>query len=238
MAIKELADKYKPNQAAVDIVRQSQVVLLVGIASAGKSTIQQKLVDSLHYYPIVTYTTRAPRENNGVLEKNGESYHFVSVDQMARMLIDYKMLEINCFSGNYYGTGVQEFINANSQRKIALANIDINGVACYKKIAPDCVKAIFIVPPDYSAWVSRFSGRYTSEVEFDKVFHSRLQTAINEIEQALNTTYYNFVINDGLDEAVSTVDKIARVLRTGEVYDDSLARDCAKNLLKSIKQSI
>lgn len=236
MDIEKLAAEYKPNQTVADVIKRSKIVLVAGIVSAGKSTIQNKLVDLSHYYPIITYTTREPRENNGVLEKDGKEYHFATEDQIANLLVNHKMIEINCFSGNYYGTGVQEFLNANSQNKIALANIDVNGVASYEQIAPDCVKAVFVVPPDYGSWIHRFSGRYTSEDEFSKVLQSRLRTAINELEQALNTPYYNFVINDDLDKAVETVDKIVRSEAKGKKYDDSLARDCARRLLESIKK--
>lgn len=238
MNTEKLVANYKPNQAAVDIIKQSQIVLLVGIASAGKSTIQKKLLDTPYYYSIITYTTRAPRENNGVLEKDGEAYHFVSNYQIANLLIDHKMLEVNCFNGNYYGTGLQEFINANRQNKIALANIDINGVASYEKIAPECIKAIFVVPPSYDVWINRFSGRYSSEEEFCKVFNSRLQTVVAELEQALSKPYYSFIINDNLDEAVTEADRIARSLDKNKKYDDSIARDCAKSLLITIKKLI
>lgn len=49
------------------------MLILVGKSCSGKSTIQRKLGE-LGLSPIVTYTTRTPR--NG--EKNGVSYNFVS----------------------------------------------------------------------------------------------------------------------------------------------------------------
>lgn len=238
MDIEDLAKNYKPDQSGIDVVRNSRIVFVVGIVSAGKDTIQNILFDSPDYYRVVNYTTRLPRENDGVLERDGDAYHFVSIDGMSQLLASKEMLEINQFGGNYYGTGVKEFANANSENKIALVDVEINGVAFFNKVAPDSVTAIFIVPPDYKTWIQRFSKRYNSEADFKNALAARRGHAIDELETALAKDYYCFVVNDDISATARLVDNIARHADGDNGYDDSTARRCAEKLLEDIKRPV
>ena len=58
-----------------------KMLILVGKSCSGKTTIQKELV-KLGLSPIVTYTTRTPRNE----EKNGVSYHFVSEKEFFQLL--------------------------------------------------------------------------------------------------------------------------------------------------------
>lgn len=236
MNIKEIAKNYKPDQSCIDIVRQSQTAFCVGITSAGKDTIVNRLLESPDYYRLISHTTRQPRVNNGILEKNGIDYYFVSVDQMAELLNNHKMVEINCFGGNYYGVSVDELTKANANQQIATSDIDIHGIASFRNIAPDTL-AIFVVPPDYETWVARNKNRYESIELFNQDWKIRRDHAIDELQHALVEPNYFFIVNDRLEDAVKMADKIAH--RDSETINqgDSLARSKAQHILDAIKRT-
>lgn len=235
MEIDELAFNYKPSQAGIDVIKQSKMLLLAGITSAGKDTIRNRLVATANYYPIVTHTTRLPRSNNGVLEQDGVEYHFVSLDQMANLLTDHKMFEINHFGGNYYGTSIEEFAKAKRLNKVAISSIDVHGVASIHRVVPD-VTAIFVVPPSYDVWKKRVRNRYNNAELFEADWQKRRKFAIDELNHVLETPYYHFVINDNLDEAVREVNDI--VAGKDNYEREEKAKLGVKDLLQAIEQDL
>ncbi|PKL31912.1 hypothetical protein CVV43_00480 [Candidatus Saccharibacteria bacterium HGW-Saccharibacteria-1] len=238
MEIEKLASNYKIDQSGIDIVRASKTVFIVGITSAGKDTIVKRLLESPDYHLIVSHTTRQPRVNNGVMEQDGDDYHFVTQNQMKTLLTDHKMIEVNCFGGNYYGTSVGEFADANLENKIAISDIEVNGISSFYDIAPNSVTAIYIVPPDYETWLCRVQKRYESIELFERDWLVRREIAVNELEHVLSVSHYHFVINDDLNRAVKVTDKIAH--REDNVFGrgDDEARLKARDLLDAIKQTI
>ena len=77
------------------------VIALVGKAGVGKDTLAQDLVDDhKDWNMIVSCTTRPPREG----EKDGEAYHFLTVEQFTEKVLNGDMLEATCFNGWHYGT--------------------------------------------------------------------------------------------------------------------------------------
>ncbi|HEY1064071.1 MAG TPA: hypothetical protein VGE30_02105, partial [Candidatus Saccharimonadales bacterium] len=75
----KLAD-YRPSEQALQLIRDTKVVFLVGPAGAGKDTVKHHLLADSKYRDIVSHTTRAPRLNHGEIEVEGQHYHFVSRD--------------------------------------------------------------------------------------------------------------------------------------------------------------
>lgn len=209
--IDQLIASYVPSEAAIEVLSDVAIVLLAGISGAGKDTIKKRLLSSGEYHNIVTHTTRAPRENDGVLEQDGVEYHFIDKEISLHMLENAGYIEANRYGSNIYGTSVAEFASARDEGRIAIADIDVNGVASFKKLSPDTVRPIFLTPPSFSIWRNRWMTRYGNGTKYNpEDYASRLQTAINEIEHVLATDYYFVVINDNLDEAVAETDAIAR----------------------------
>lgn len=237
MDIEQLAKNYKIDQPGIDIIRQSQIAFLVGITSAGKDTIQKRLLSDDGYHSVVSHTTRQPRSNNGVMEQDGVAYHFVTFDEMSELLLNHKMVEINKFGDNYYGASIKEFSDANAQGKIAVTDMDVNGIASFYEIAPNNISAVFIVPPDYNTWLDRIKKRYDSPELFEADWRIRRDIAIDELTHALSVPYYRFVINDDLDRAVKVVNKITREGSSSFGRGDDEARLRARDLLDAIKLS-
>ena len=233
--IDELLKSYQISPQAANVVRSTPIVLLVGITAAGKDTIQNQLLENTDYHKIVTHTTRRPRVNNGTLEQDGDNYHFISQADMQELLLNKEMIEANKFGDNYYGTSVGEFQTAQKNAKIALGDIDVNGIASFRAIATDNIIPIFIVPPDYATWRMRLDGRYDSQEELNRELPKRLQAAERELEYALSASYYHFVINDDLERAVRVSNEIAHGGNQFNHHDEA-ARQSAVQLLADVRR--
>lgn len=234
MNIDQLVKTYKPTQESVDILNKSKIVFLAGIMSAGKNTLKDKLLDFSGYYSIITHTTRPKRINNGTIEQDGVEYHFVSIEQVEKLLTDNKMVEINRFGNNYYGSSIDEFVNANNQNLTSLMSIDVNGVESIRRLTDENVMSFFVVPPDCEVWIDRIKKRYGSLDSFNIEWQNRREITIHELSKALKTPYYKFVVNGDLDSTATLVDKIIKGDKND--YDDKKARDIAEDLLRVIRQ--
>ncbi|MDB5165722.1 MAG: guanylate kinase [Candidatus Saccharibacteria bacterium] len=235
MNLEQYVDTYMPPTSAIEFLNDTKIALLVGISGAGKDTIQARLLENPDYHSIITHTTRPPRENNGVLEQNGREYHFVTEVEMAALLENHELIEINKFGQNYYGTSLAEFRKAYAENKIALGDIDTNGIAAFRAVVGEAVRAIFVVPPDYQSWRQRLEARYTSEEAFERELPARRAIAIDELEHALGVAYFHIIINDDLERAIGAVDDIAHRPNTFVRQDDE-ARLAARDLLEDIRR--
>jgi len=206
--LQQLVDSYTIPAEAVELVRTTPIVLLVGVSGAGKDTIKHHLLKTGQYHHIISHTTRQPRENGGVMERDGVDYHFISKEQAVAMLEDGEFIEAKEYSGNVYGTSVAEIQKAHHEGKIAITDVEIQGVAEYKAISSTVI-AQFILPPTYQEWQRRLSTRYGQEGADPADMAKRMTTAIAELKEALAQPYYHFVVNEDIDEAVGAVDSIA-----------------------------
>ncbi len=230
--LQELITNYTPSRAAAQLVADAKLVLLVGITGAGKDTIKTQLLAEPLFRDIISHTTRKPRINNGTHEVDGRDYHFITEETAAAMLGEQAFIEAKFVHGTVYGTSVAEVEEAYRQGKIAITDIDVQGVTEYKELSPGVV-AVFILPPSFSVWQQRLRNRYPSHTAFMAEWPARRRTAIDELTHALELPYYHFIINDDLAEAVRSTRQIAL---KPDIYTrkDDEARLAARDLLDEI----
>jgi len=233
MNLEQRTQGYSPTAETIELIQNSKITLLVGISGAGKDTIKRKLLEKDSYRDIVSHTTRAPRMNNGVMENDGDDYHFISNDVAAEMINHKAFIEVKFVHGTVYGTSADEVKYAHNENKIAVTDIDVQGVEEYKEISRDVV-AIFILPPSYAVWRERLQQRYATIEEFEAEWPKRRTSAIMELEKALFVSYYHFIINDDLNRSVRIVDEIAH---QGDLFNrkDDEARLLARDILAEIQ---
>lgn len=233
MDLQQIIDGYTPTTETAELVRSSQITLLVGISGAGKDTIKQRLLESTDYHAIVSHTTRPPRFNNGIEEIDGEDYYFISNEQAENMLAERAFIEAKFVHGIVYGTSTAEVSLVHDEHRIAITDIDVQGVDEYKQLSQDVV-AIFILPPSYDVWRERLMKRYESLEAFNAEWPKRRASAIEELKQALLVPYYHFIINDDLERSVRVADEIAH---QGDLFfqKDDEARLAARELLNAIE---
>lgn len=233
--LEDLIADYQPTEQAVTLVRNSKLVLLAGISGAGKDTIKKRLLQKPVFRDIVSHTTRTPRLNNNRPEIDGVDYHFIDLETAERMLKNHEFIEAKFVHGTVYGTSVAELQAAHSQNRIAITDIDVQGVAEYKQLSEKSI-SIFIVPPDYTTWLMRLRSRYTTEAEFQKEWPKRRASSIKELTHALEVSYYHVIVNDDLDRAERVV---CEIIERGDMFDikDDEARLKAGQLLSELKSN-
>jgi guanylate kinase len=209
-------------------------VLLVGVSGAGKDTIKHKLLETGKYHHIVSHTTRAPRENGGVMEQDGVDYHFINKEQAAEMLRNGEFIEAKKYGENIYGTSVAEIQKAHDEGKVAITDLEVQGVAEYKAISENVI-AEFILPPNYQEWQRRLHARYGEKGADPEDIARRMETAIVELKEALAQSYYHFIVNEDVDQAVKSADSIARHHDEFTIIDTSF-RVWAERLLDDLQK--
>lgn len=235
--LEHMIKNYEPSEAAVELIHETKIALLVGISGAGKDTIKKELLKNPQFRDIVSHTTRAPRMNNGIAEVPDVDYHFIDMPVAEKMIAEKAFVEAKLVHGTVYGTSVDELKKSHDEGRIAITDIDVQGVAEYKDISQNVV-ALFILPPNYSTWRERLSRRYESDEAFQAEWDKRRKSAVDELTHALEVPYYHFIVNDELDRAVEVAGEIAAHTPDTFHRKDDEARLKARDLLEAIKTSL
>lgn len=223
---------YQPSPAAKKLIRDTPILLLVGPTGAGKDSLKGRLLETGRYHHIISHTTRAPRINHGIIEESGREYHFIDKARAEKMLDEQAFIEAKMYSGNLYGTSAAEIQAAHDEGKIAMTDIEVQGVAEYKALDPN-VMAVFLLPPDFHTWQERLQRRYGDVVDVADS-HRRMQTALDELDQLLTTNYYVALINDDLETAFGQVQALTES-QDHTTPDEPAARTVAQQLAADIR---
>lgn len=231
--LSEKITSYQLPVHAAELIRSTKIVLLTGITGAGKDTLKKELLHRPEFRDIISHTTRSPRSNNGIMEVDGLDYNFIDQAEAKTMLHDDMFIEAKFVHGTVYGTSVAELQQIHDEGKTATTDIDVQGVAEYKKVSQDVI-ALFILPPSYDEWQARLKKRYPSNEEFAAEWPKRRKSAIDELTHALLVPYYHFIINDDLNRAVTAVLEIISHKADEFHSKDDEARLVARTILKEI----
>lgn len=233
-ALKQKLDNYKPNQEAIETVKSTRILLLVGPTGAGKDYLKDTLLKTGRYHHLISHTTRSPRVNHGKIEQDGREYHFISLDEAEKMLDSHAFFEAKTYSGNIYGTSIRELESAREDNKVAVTDLEVKGVEEYKTIDPS-VMAVFLLPPDFETWQARLCSRYGDNIN-EADHRLRLETALQEIQELLNHDYYDAFINyDDISKTFEKVDAFVQTDGQESPQDREEALTVAKNLASSIQ---
>jgi guanylate kinase len=174
-------------------VYPGNLFMVVAPSGAGKSTLVNALLAKDPAIRLsISWTTRAPRPK----ERDGEHYHFTSVDDFLSRHAAGEFLESAEVHGNYYGTSrvwIEEQMKAGHD---VLLEIDWQGAQQVKKQFRNAVE-IFILPPSLDALEERLRKRGQDE---PNVITRRLLAAGSEMAHASEAEYV--VINEDFDTAL------------------------------------
>lgn len=231
-SLREKVDSYEAPEDAKKIVEKMRIALIVGIAAAGKdSIIREILKDTENFSRIITTIPRAPRPG----EIQDVSYHFIDNEKVRENLESKKYFEAKLVHGRVYGTTTDELSRITEEKKIALGDVDVQGVEEYHRVARNLV-SIFIIPPSFEIWQKRWSGRDDSKSSEEK--RNRMISAEAELDFALRSNYYRFVINDDLKEAAEISRKLIADKKFAKKYSDDEAKKAAKKLHDDIEREL
>ncbi len=170
-------------------------VVVAGPSGVGKTTICQGVLrtDS-RVRRCVTTTTRPPRDD----EVEGVARHFVTVAQFEAMQKRGDFVESAEVHGHLYGATFDAVVKAMSGGQVMLMDVDVQGVAAWKKVLGDRCVTVFIVPPSLDVLAERLNARQS---ESTSAFRLRMENAVSELVQAKNSDYV--VVNDKLEQAIA-----------------------------------
>jgi guanylate kinase len=123
---------------------------------------------------------------------------------------------------------VAEYEAARSEGRVAIADIDVQGVDEYLDMKPD-THAVFLVPPSGEVWFERLSGRYGGNLEEHRGdLETRMRSALRELKHVTKDSRYIVLVNDDLDSTVKRVEEIV----SGEVkHTSEMGHEAAEELL-------
>ena len=178
------------------------LVILSGVAGAGKDTIRKELVKRMEgATTIPSFTTRAPRAD----DVPGVTYNFVSKEEFERMIDNDEIYEYDIHHNHYYGTS-KKYLNEKAKEFIVIKDIYVNGTENLKKTLKDIkIVTVFLrVPKD------ELQRRLENRI--DKLSHEEIMLRLNRFDyEESKINVYDYVIkNDDLEKTVSIIEEIIR----------------------------
>lgn len=150
----------------------------------------------------VSHTTRHPRPG----EVHGQHYYFTNQEDIQREIDEGKFVEHAHVHGNYYGTSKKAIEVLQSENKITILDIDMQGVISVKESGIPA-RYVFIAPPSMEELEQRLRGRGT---ETEEAVQRRLGNAAKELDYGEREGNFDRVfVNKDVEE---TVDEMVKVL--------------------------
>jgi len=175
-------------------------LVVAGCSGAGKGTLIGKLMEwePLAFGFSVSHTTREPRPG----EVDGTHYFFSDVDTVKREIDAGLFVESAFVHGNYYGTSKRAVELVQSEGKICILDIDVQGVRQVKESKDLAPKFLWVEVKDLPTLEQRLRGRGT---ESEDKIQKRLKNAKAEIAYARpdagEKPFDHYLVNDDLDRA-------------------------------------
>jgi len=105
------------------------IVILSGVAGAGKDTIRKELINRIEgAISIPSYTTRAPRED----DITGVTYNFITEEEFKKKIDEGEFYEYDIHHNNYYGTS-KKILGEKAKNGLVIKDIDVNRHRRFKK---------------------------------------------------------------------------------------------------------
>lgn len=117
------------------------LVILSGVAGAGKDTIKKELIKrNSNITSLPSYTDREPREG----EVNGEIYNFITTEEFKKLIEQGDLYEYDIHHNHYYGTSKHLLNERLESGKIIVKDIDVNGTENLVKLLGRDTKIVTI----------------------------------------------------------------------------------------------
>ena len=174
------------------------LVILSGVAGAGKNTIQKELIKRMeNVIAIPSYTDRDIRPG----DVPGETYNFVSTEEFERMIKDGELYEYDVHHNHYYGTSRKVLNEKIKEGKVIVKDIDVNGTEILKKTLKDIkIVTIFLRVPK-----EELQKRLENRI--DKPSEGEIILRLNRFDyEESKIGLYDYVLkNDNLEKTVQII---------------------------------
>lgn len=178
---------------------KTRLIIVAAPSGAGKSSFVDgitRLDPRIH--DVITYTTRPMRHH----EKPGHPYYFITKEDFEKKRKENFFIEWAQVHTNFYGTSYEELEGAWKRGKVAIMDIDIQGVRTFKAQFPDA-KTVFILPPSVEELKRRVINR-------DGVPPEDLDVRMKNAEKEMATAHEFDVqiVNDQFERSFAEFKKI------------------------------
>jgi len=187
-----------------DKLHDGSLVVLSGPGGVGKSTVSKEIRERDEFWVSVSATTRKPRHT----ESHGVDYIYMSDEEFDRAITNNYFLEWAAFAGARYGTPRQPVLDALSEGKDVLLEIDIEGAKQVKANWPDAI-LVFLESPSWEELVSRLEGRATDSPE-----RRAERLALAQEEMAQSPFFDHILVNDQVEHVVASLIRLAHSQRS------------------------
>ena len=197
-------------------MEQGKLIIISAPSGSGKSTIIGRIMqdESLKLAFSVSATTR-PRRGQ---EVHGVDYYYKTIDEFQHMIENDELVEYQeVYEGRYYGTPKSEVERITGMGKNVVLDLDVLGGVNVKKMYGDRAISIFIQPPSVEVLRQRLINRGTDSMED---INARIDKA--EFEISIGPQFDHTVINDDLDTAISTLEKMREEIEEETIQDQVL----------------
>jgi guanylate kinase len=229
----EALKNYKPSKEAMDTLSSTPLVLMAGLTASGRNTVIEYLAKTGLYKFVKSDTTRPPRIEHGIVEKNGGPYWFKSEEDFLKGLEEQEYFEAAIIHNQQVsGLNISEIAHASEEGLMAITEVTPEGIDTYTALKPTTT-CLFFLPPSYEIWLDRLKQRSSMS---DQELTHRKQSAKVEITHLLANEQYKIVINEDIEE---TFHKVRRIVEHGEYTEDDHKNGVkvAQTILSSLKSA-
>ncbi len=179
------------------------MIVVAAPSGAGKSSFVVRITrEDSRIVDVITFTTRNMRKG----EAQGNPYHYISHEDFEAKIKQGFFVEWAKVHTNFYGTSFESLEKTWNEGKVAIMDIDIQGVATFKAKFPDTV-GVFILPPSIEELrrrIEKRDGKIPEDIEV------RMANAEKEIKEADKFDYR--IVNDVFEESFAEFKKIVEKL--------------------------
>ncbi|MBR3002253.1 MAG: AAA family ATPase [Clostridia bacterium] len=175
------------------------LVILSGVAGAGKDTIKKELIKRMeNVETLPSFTSRPPREG----DVEGGTYHFVTKPEFEQMIQNGDFYEYDIHHNNYYGTSKKLLKEKISSGKIIVKDIDVNGTDHLIDLLKDDTKIVTIF-----LRVPKEELRKRLENRVDKPSEEEIILRLNRFDyEESRIDLYDYVLkNNDLEKTVQII---------------------------------
>lgn len=180
------------------------LVILSGVAGAGKDTVKKEVVKRLDYVDTFPTVTSRPIRKGDV---PGLTYIFVTEEQFKEMIENDELYEYDLHHNNYYGVAKKPLQEKIANGKVAIRDVDVNGTESLVKKLGNTMKIITIF-----LHVPKEELRKRLEERIDKPSQEEIEMRLSRFEyEESKAKQYDYII-DNMNQA-ETIEKVIKIIQ-------------------------
>ncbi|XP_076009896.1 protein PALS2-like [Genypterus blacodes] len=193
---------------------QRKTLILIGAQGVGRRSLKNRLIviNPLLYGTTVPFTSRHPREE----ERNGQSYCFVTREEMEKDIKNSRYLEHGEYDGNLYGTKIDSIHEVVDAGRTCI--LDVNPQALkVLKTAEFMPFVVFIAAPELDTLRAMHKAVVDAGLTTKLLTENDLKKTVDEsarIRRAYSHYFDLTIVNDNLDMAFDKLQETVERLST------------------------